>query len=150
MPHTHTHTRTHTCARACTHTHHGVVWSTCTPQAKLNFYTDHVPLIGPTIYVVDDAQFVVEDISAAMFRDFLYCKRCGQSHVTRVRGFGYGAMIAVEWNNDVISFTEVHYHVNTSPYIVGHGWGTPNFTWAPAIIAGQDGTPTLTFGPTSM
>ncbi len=119
-------------------------------KARKMFFDDHLPKIGPTIYVVSGTRFIVEDVIASGFRDFIYCKSGGQSHIRRVHGWGYGTFIAVESAHDVMSFQGVHFIVNAGPRCVGpldpsaaqscakspsQERCRGNFTWIPGIVA---------------
>eukprot|EP00038_Savillea_parva_P008071 m.174513 g.174513 ORF g.174513 m.174513 type:complete len:589 (-) comp13840_c0_seq1:78-1844(-) len=118
-------------------------------EAQAKFYTDHVPHIGPTIFIEAGTRVVVEDVVASGYRDLVYfAPGAGQSHVRRVHGWGYGAMVTVSMAADVLSFDTLRYVINAGPHCVGPEPGggaceaSPgaercrgNFTWLPALVA---------------
>ena len=119
--------------------------------ARENFRRDHVPAIGPTIYVTRGTRVHIEFVIASRFVDMVYFdKGCGMSSVSNVQGYGYGRLITVEEAADVLSFRNIRYSVNAGPNGLGNQYaGQPacarqhpapeccrgNFTTLPAIIA---------------
>jgi hypothetical protein len=90
-------------------------------DAIRNFYADHVPKIGPTIYIEFGIRVFIEDVIAFGFSDFIYYsgKANGQGSVRNVQGWGYGRFITVEQASDVLSFDNLRYIVNAGPHCLG-------------------------------
>lgn len=90
-------------------------------DAIKNFYADHVPKIGPTIYVEYGIRVFVQDVIAFGFSDFLYYagRSHGQGSVRNIQGWGYGRFVTVEQASDVLSFDNLRYIVNAGPHCLG-------------------------------
>eukprot|EP00041_Stephanoeca_diplocostata_P016311 m.320715 g.320715 ORF g.320715 m.320715 type:complete len:518 (-) comp20325_c0_seq8:296-1849(-) len=120
-------------------------------EARMRFYADHIPTLGPTFYISGGTRVLLENLAGSGFKDFIYFgPGAGQSHVQRVHGWGYGALITVEQAQDVMSFHTVRYIINAGPRVLGPKPSTGcqqnstiercrgNFTWIPGIVAAAD------------
>ena len=118
--------------------------------ARAGFRKDHVPAIGPTIYVTNGVRVHIEFVIASGFVDGIYfAQGGGQSSVSNVQGYGFGALVTVEQAADVFSFRNIRYSVNAGPNPLGQEPPQQacevqhprprvcqgNFTILPAIVA---------------
>ena len=119
--------------------------------ARENFRRDHVPAVGPAIFIKNGVRVHVENVIASGYVDFIYFSGAGhgQSSVTSVQGWGYGRFVTVEQASDVLSFSNWRYSVNAGPNPLGqrppaHACEVQhpqpavcrgNFTTLPAIVA---------------
>lgn len=118
--------------------------------ARAGFRKDHVPAIGPTIYVTHGVRVHIEFVIASGFVDGIYfAQGGGQSSVSNVQGYGFGALVTVEQAADVFSFRNIRYSVNAGPNPLGQEPPQQacevqhprprvcqgNFTILPAIVA---------------
>jgi hypothetical protein len=109
-----------------------------------------VPAIGPTIYVTHGVRVHIDFVIASGFVDMVYfAQGGGQSSVSNIQGYGFGALVTVEQAADVFSFRNIRYSINAGPNPLGQEPPKQacevqhprprvcqgNFTILPAIIA---------------
>jgi len=120
-------------------------------SAIRKFLVDHVPAIGPAIYITNGVRVRVKDVIASGFVDFIYFggNGHGQGSISNVQGWGYGRLVTVEMAEDVLSFENLRYTVNAGPHCLGAKPSAEicaaqpagvercrgNFTLLPAIVA---------------
>ena len=65
------------------------------PSAIKKFITDHIPPIGPTIYITNGVRVNIDHVIASGFRDFIYYGGSGhgQGSVSNIQGWGYGRFV---------------------------------------------------------
>lgn len=119
-------------------------------RAAEHFYTDHLPVIGPTFYVAGGKGVTFEDVEGVCYMDFIYMQQAGITNLRRVRGWGYGTLVAVVLAEDVVTVDTLSFSHGTTERTAGSynpadcvpgatGAGSErcrgNFTWLPAIVA---------------
>eukprot|EP00937_MAST-01D_sp_MAST-1D-sp2_P002641 g2641.t1 len=121
-------------------------------DARRRFVAEHVPPVGPAIYVTSGVRVEIADVVGALFTWLVYFGGTGhgQSHVRRVQGWGYNALVTVEAATDVMSFDTLRMIINSAPYclgarpaacdvpgaaVAGANRCLGNFTAVPAVVA---------------
>ena len=117
--------------------------------ARRGFVADHVPPFGPTFYITAGVRVQITDVIGAGFRHLIYFagRGHGMSHIRRVQGWGWDTLVTVVEAQDVLTFEQLRFTINSGPWCLGarpaacdhEAEGIErcrgNFTVLPAVVA---------------